>query len=115
MDTAKEKASTASQPAQAAGLEGIVAASSRIGDVDGINGVLIYQGYNIHDLAAHSTFEETVYLLWHGRLPKQNELDGLKQSLAENVNPPAQIIEMMRFLPKDAEPMDVLRTAVSAL
>ena len=50
-----------------AGLEGVVAAESSIGDVDGVNGVLIYQGLNIHDLAEHSTFEETVFLLWHGR------------------------------------------------
>lgn len=98
-----------------AGLEGIVAASSSIGDVDGINGILIYQGYNIHDLAEHSTFEETVYLLWHGRLPKQAELDELRAQLAANVNPPSEVIEMLRRFPTDAEPMDVLRTAVSAL
>ena len=58
-----------------AGLEGVVAAESSIGDVDGVNGVLIYQGLNIHDLAEHSTFEETIFLLWHGRLPKRGELD----------------------------------------
>lgn len=113
MDTAKEKAASSAQPA--AGLEGVVAASSRIGDVDGINGVLIYQGYNVNDLAEHSTFEETVYLLWHSRLPTQSELDDLKRQLGEQQNPPAQIFEMMRGLPKEADPMDVLRTAVSSL
>ena len=56
--------------AATAGLRGVVAAQSAIGDVDGENGVLIYQGYNIHDLAEHSNFEEVVFLLWNGRLPK---------------------------------------------
>jgi citrate synthase len=115
MDTAKEKTSSAAQPAPAAGLEGVVAASSRIGDVDGINGILIYQGYNIHDLAEHSTFEETVYLLWHSRLPTKAELEDLKQQLGSNQTPSAEVLEMMRHLPKDADPMDVLRTAVSSL
>ncbi|MFX7655985.1 citrate/2-methylcitrate synthase, partial [Acinetobacter baumannii] len=68
MDTAKD---TAAKSAAPAGLEAVVAAQSSIGDVDGINGILIYQGINIHDLARHSTFEEVVFLLWHGRLPKR--------------------------------------------
>ncbi|MCP9495382.1 MAG: citrate synthase [Pyrinomonadaceae bacterium MAG19_C2-C3] len=119
METAKEnsatdtaKTNTAKSPA---GLEGVVAATSSIGDVDGINGILIYQGINVHDLAEHSTFEETVYLLWHGRLPKQDELNDFKTQLAAHQNPPAEVLEMMRHLPKDAVPMDILRTAVSAL
>jgi citrate synthase len=98
-----------------AGLEGVVAAESSIGDVDGINGVLIYQGLNIHDLAEHSTFEETVYLLWHGRLPKRGELDALRRELAASMRLPAEVLEMMRRFPREAEPMDALRTAVSAL
>jgi citrate synthase len=98
-----------------AGLEGVVAAESAIGDVDGINGVLIYQGLNIHDLAEHSTFEETVYLLWHGRLPKRDELDALKQELSANTRLPEEVIELMRSFPAGAEPMDALRTAISAL
>jgi citrate synthase len=98
-----------------AGLEGVVAAESSIGDVDGINGVLIYQGLNIHDLAEHSTFEETVYLLWHGRLPKREELDALRRDLAAGAKLPAEVVELMCSFPKDAEPMDALRTAVSAL
>jgi citrate synthase len=93
----------------------VVAAESSIGDVDGINGVLIYQGINIHDLAEHSTFEETVYLLWHGRLPKRDELDALKRELASNQRLPAEVLELLWRFPKDAEPMDALRTAVSAL
>jgi citrate synthase len=98
-----------------AGLEGVVAAESAIGDVDGLNGVLIYQGLDIHDLAEHSTFEETVYLLWHGRLPKRAELDALRQELAANRRLPEEVLALMRNFPGDAEPMDALRTAVSAL
>ena len=98
-----------------AGLRGVVAAQSSIGDVDGINGVLIYQGYDIHDLAEHSSFEEVVYLLWHGRLPNSAELDELKAELRSNYGVPAEVIEMMKTFPKDADPMDVLRTAVSSL
>jgi citrate synthase len=98
-----------------AGLEGVVAAESAIGDVDGVNGVLIYQGLNIHDLAEHSTFEETVYLLWHGRLPKRDELDALKGELAANRKLPGEVLTLIRSFPADAEPMDSLRTAVSAL
>ena len=117
METAKDSAAEASkQTAKSpAGLEGVVAATSAIGDVDGTNGVLIYQGYNIHDLAERSTFEEVVYLLWHGRLPKQTELDELRRHLAANMQPPAEVLELIKHLPKDAEPMDALRTAVSAL
>jgi citrate synthase len=98
-----------------AGLEGVVAAESSIGDVDGVNGVLIYQGLNIHDLAEHSTFEETVFLLWHGRLPRREELDALRAELAASGRLPAEVLELLRGFPRDAEPMDALRTAVSAL
>ncbi|HEV2864617.1 MAG TPA: citrate synthase [Pyrinomonadaceae bacterium] len=99
----------------AAGLEGVVAADSSVGDVDGVNGRLIYQGYDIHDLAEHSTFEETVYLLWHGRLPERRELDALRAALASEQRLPAEVLSLMRSFPRDAEPMDALRTAVSAL
>ena len=101
--------------AAAAGLRGVVAAQSAIGDVNGEQGILIYQGYNIHDLAEHSTFEEVVFLLWNGRLPKQNELEDLKRQFQANYEAPAEVIEFMRHFPKDADPMDVLRTSVSAL
>src|SRR5918992_5022779 len=89
-----------------AGLEGVVAAESSIGDVDGINGVLIYQGYDIHQLAEHSTFEETVFLLWHGRLPKREELDELRRALEESRQVPAEVFDLIRRAPADAEPMD---------
>jgi citrate synthase len=111
MDKAESKPAAKS----GAGLEGVVAAESAIGDVDGLNGVLIYQGLNIHDLAEHSTFEETVFLLWHGRLPGRDELDALKRELAANQRLPEEVVTLMRSFPPDAEPMDALRTAISAL
>lgn len=101
--------------AAAAGLRGVVAAQSSIGDVDGEQGILIYQGYNIHDLAEHSTFEEVVFLLWNGRLPNRSELDELTAAFRANYNVPAEVIAMMKTFPTDSDPMDVLRTAVSSL
>ncbi len=112
MSKNKDDVSAAKSPA---GLEGVVAATSSIGDVDGINGVLIYQGYDIHDLAEHSTFEETVFLLWHGRLPQRAELDELRRTINASQRLPDEVVELMRRFPKDVEPMDVLRTVVSAL
>lgn len=97
------------------GLRGVVAAQSSIGDVNGIEGKLIYQGHDIHDLAEHSTFEEVIYLLWNGKLPNRGELDDLTERLRRNYEAPSQVIEMMRSFPKEADPMDVLRTAVSSL
>ncbi|MGH9821172.1 MAG: citrate/2-methylcitrate synthase, partial [Pyrinomonadaceae bacterium] len=97
------------------GLRGVVAAQSAIGDVNGEQGILIYQGYNIHDLAEHSTFEEVIFLLWNGRLPKSDELEEIKTRLRRNYEVPAEVIAMMKTFPKTAEPMDVLRTAVSSL
>ncbi|HZH35476.1 MAG TPA: citrate synthase [Pyrinomonadaceae bacterium] len=117
MNTAKEtsQAATAAAPGAAAGLRGVVAAQSSIGDVNGEQGILIYQGYDIHDLAQNSTFEEVVYLLWHGKLPKQAELDALNSELRANYDVPAEVLEFMKHFPKESDPMDVLRTAVSAL
>ncbi len=111
MDNEKRAATAAA----GAGLRGVAAASSSIGDVNGERGELIYQGINIHDLAERSTFEETVFLLWYGRLPKRAELDELKKAIGESYSIPREVLELMKALPRDAEPMDVLRTAVSAL
>src|SRR5687768_16552536 len=107
--------STATESSAAAGLRGVVAAQSSIGDVNGEEGLLIYQGYDIHDLAENSTFEEIIFLLWNGRLPKQDELDDLTAKIRENYRVPGEIIAGMKYMPKDADPMDVLRTCVSAL
>jgi citrate synthase len=98
-----------------AGLEDIVAATSSICDVNGKEGRLIYQGYDIHDLAEHSTFEEVVYLLWFGRLPKKAELETITRELRVNRKLPEPVISVMRGLPKEANPMEILRTAVSLL
>jgi len=94
--------------AAAAGLRGVVAAQSSIGDVNGEEGVLIYQGYDIHDLAEHSTFEEVVFLLWNGRLPSQSELDEHTARLRRNYEAPTEVIDLMRQYPKSSNPMDVL-------
>jgi citrate synthase len=97
------------------GLEGVVATTSGICYIDGEQGVLAYRGYDIHDLADHSTFEEVCYLLWFGRLPKADELKSLQQRLADERKLDASIINLLRLAPKHALPMDVLRTVVSAL
>jgi citrate synthase len=101
--------------AASAGLRGVVAAQSAIGDVNGEKGILIYQGYDIHDLAEHSTFEEVIFLLWNGRLPKQSELDELTSRIRSNYEAPKEVIDLMKQYPKESDPMDVLRTAVSSL
>src|SRR3984893_3213234 len=97
-----------------AGLEGIVAAESKICFIDGDAGILSYQGYNIHTLAEHATFEEVIYLLWYGRLPKQGELEQLKAALVANRAIPAEVVAFLKGAGK-AVPMDVLRTAISML
>ena len=99
----------------AAGLRGVAAASSSISDVNGEKGELIYQGYNIHDLARHATFEEVVFLLWNKRLPTHDELNALEESLRQSYELPAEIIALMKQFPRQADPIDVLRTVVSAL
>jgi citrate synthase len=98
-----------------AGLRDVVAAPSSICFIDGEKGILSYGGYNIHDLAQYSTFEEVVFLLWNGRLPKRDELDELNARLIANRALPAELISMLKSFPKSAVPMDTLRTAVSAL
>jgi citrate synthase len=96
-----------------AGLEGIVACTSAICTIVGSQ--LTYRGYDIDDLAEHSNFEEIVFLLWDGRLPRRAELDKLRNELAANAIVPAQVIEALRRFPGSAKPMEVLRTAVSLL
>ena len=97
-----------------AGLEGIIAAESSICYIDGDRGILSYQGYNIHTLAENATFEEVIYLLWHGRLPKKAELDQLKSDLVRYRPIPKEVAEWLGKVPKGG-PMHVLRTAVSML
>ena len=98
----------------AGGLEGVVAGESEICYIDGYQGVLSYRGYNIHTLADNASFEEVIFLLWNGWLPKQAELDQLHKDLAAERGLPAQVIDFLKSVPK-SNTMDVLRTAVSML
>jgi citrate synthase len=102
-------------PTTTDGLEDIVAAHSRICDLDGTLGKLTYFGVDIHDLANHASFEETAYLLWYGTLPTQSQLDKVKAELYATRTLPSPVNAFMRLLPKTSTPMDVLRTIVSAL
>jgi len=97
------------------GLEGIVAANSGICWIDGEAGVLAYRGIDIHELAENSSFEETTYLLWNGRLPNQFDLREFTSQLALARSLDKRIIDLMKGFPPSATPMEVLRTAVSAL
>ncbi len=97
------------------GLEDVVALESRICFIDGKQGRLIYQGYDIRDLAARSTFEEVAYLLWYGRLPTASQLTDLKTRFGALRSLPHQVCQQLDQLPAEASPMDVLRTTVSAL
>jgi citrate synthase len=99
----------------AKGLEGVIANETRLGDVRGQEGQLIYCGYEINELAGKVSFEEVIFLLWNNRLPKQAELAELKQQLAEERELPAQVVEFIKTTPRTALPIDVLRTAISML
>jgi 2-methylcitrate synthase len=98
-----------------AGLEDVIAGESGICYIDGNKGILAYRGYNIHELATNSTFEETCYLLWFGRLPRRAELEDISRKLASSRAVAPQMIDALRAMPKKAVPMEVLRTAVSTL
>jgi 2-methylcitrate synthase len=102
-------------PVIAKGLEGIIANSTSLSDVLGNEGVLIYAGYDINELAGKATYEEVVYLLWHGALPNRAELDELKAKLRSERELPRGLIDFIKSAPPKANPMDVMRTAVSML
>jgi citrate synthase len=95
------------------GLEGIVAAQTAISMVDGENGRLVYRGYVIADLAEDMSFEEVAYLLWYGRLPTRAELDALTLELAASRALTQAATIALDALPRDTDPMDVLRSVVS--
>lgn len=97
------------------GLEGIVVADSVTSLVNGAEGKLIYGGYKIEDLAANALFEEVVYLLWNGRLPNAAELETLRKAIAEGAVLPDGVIQFLKSIPKDADPMFVVEAAVAAL
>jgi citrate synthase len=102
-------------PVIAKGLEGIVANSTTLSDVRGEEGILIYAGYNINELAGKVSYEEVVYLLWHGELPNKAQLEALHQELGSQRELPQGVIDFLKSAPKDANPMDVIRTGVSML
>jgi len=97
------------------GLRGVTIASSRISDVDGTAGKLIYRGYLVKDLAENASFEEVVYLLLYEKLPDQIELENFKERLAGKRSLPADIVTALGVLSKAASPMDILQAAVSML
>ena len=105
--------STNNTPAYVPGLEGIIGAQTAISHVDGANGRLIYQGYVIADLAQEMSFEEVAFLLWKGHLPNRSELDALTMELAANRELTRAATIALDALPKDTDPMDVLRSVVS--
>ncbi|MBZ5752964.1 citrate/2-methylcitrate synthase [Metabacillus rhizolycopersici] len=95
------------------GLEGVVATQSGISSI--MNGVLTYRGININELAEHASFEEVMYLLWNDDLPTAQQLTELKKELAVQGVLPEEIISLLKSFPKDAHPMVILRTVISAL
>ena len=102
-------------PVIAKGLEGIVANSTALSDVRGEEGILIYAGYNINELAGKVSYEEVVYLLWHGELPNKVQLEALHHEFGSQRELPQGVIDFILGAPKDSNPMDVIRTGVSML
>jgi len=97
------------------GLDNVIIDESKLSLVNGTEGKLVYAGYKIEDLAAHALYEEVVFLLWEGRLPNKTELETLRSEIARAAVVPQPVIDMLKATPKDANPMAVLRTAMSAL
>ena len=98
-----------------AGLEDVVAGTSSICLVDGVEGKLLYRGYDIVDLAEKSSFAETAFLLWYGRLPQKAEFEQFLKDFRGSIELPEQTSMILRLFPRHATPMEVLRTAVSSL
>jgi citrate synthase len=98
-----------------AGLEGVVAVPSTICFIDGNAGRLIYRGYDIGDLVEHASFEEVAFLLWDGELPTRAQLTKLKADFAASAALPQHVLSLLGDVPKQTQPMDALRTGVSAL
>lgn len=97
------------------GLRGVMVANTKICDVDGENGILVYRGYNTDILARHSTFEETVYLLLYETLPTKKELEVFKETMASERQLPVGIIRHLKIRKKSAHPMDVLQSVIPML
>src|SRR5829696_3948844 len=97
------------------GLENVVVASTQLSAIDGTAGRLSYVGYDIHDLAEHTTYEEILYLLWHGDLPTAAQLKALGNSLRDERSLSEAELAIVRSTPRSGHGMDALRTMVSAL
>jgi citrate synthase len=106
---------TADEKTFVRGLEGVVAAETNISWVDGIHGKLYYWGYDIHDIAEKVSFEEVIFLLWNGRFPNRSECERLRLELATEMRLPSQVVELLKLMPPNAHPMQVLQTTVSML
>src|SRR6202451_1178700 len=102
-------------PVTSPGLKGIVAATTRLSDVLGDEGMLMSAAYDINELAGRVSYEEVIYLLWHDELPNKAQLEKLKADLRAARELPAPVVDFLKNAPKDANPMDVLRTGVSML
>ena len=100
---------------QTKGLEDIVAGQSSICFIDGQEGRLLYRGYDIEDLSAKSSYEETAFLLWHGHLPTASELNSFSAELTSKRAVPKEVLSMLSLLPKNVDAMDALRVCVASL
>jgi len=97
------------------GMQGIIAAETSLGKIDGKKGTLVYKGYSIFDLAKYASYEEVVYLLWYNKLPKRSELNKFRKLLTKHMKLPTQIKKFIQKLPRDVIPMTALRTSISLL
>src|SRR5438045_4547756 len=97
------------------GLEGVVANSTRLSDVIGDTGQRTYCGYDINELVGKVSYKEVVYLLFHRKLPNRRELEAFVRELRSQRQLPEPVIDFLKSAPKDAEPMDIMRTAISML
>src|SRR5512143_3967227 len=95
------------------GLEGVVAAETRLCDLDGKNGRLAYRGYDIADLAREATFEEVAHLLWHGELPARGRLDAFRAEMIAARGIPPELTQAFALMPRDTDPNRVLQAAVA--
>src|ERR1035441_10419026 len=98
-----------------AGLEDVVVTTSTITFIDGEKGILRYRGYDVHELAEKSNYEEVCYLLLHGQLPTEEQLQVFQKDLRSNRTVPGPVVRLLQDIPSKTEPMAWLRTAVSSL
>jgi citrate synthase len=108
-------ATTIPHPDYSPGLEGVIGGITRISEIDSDRSSLVYRGYNVHELAEYGSYEETVYLLLHGKLPTQAELDDFNKLLSHERDLPSQVYEALHLVPQNAHPMDMVRAAYSIL